>query len=89
MLGLDLEAIGVPAVEEYLAAYCARLGREVLTRHDWEYYIVFNMFRLVGILQGVAKRAIQGNASSVQAEQHGRAARPLAEQAWERVAALK
>ena len=89
MWGLDLGAIGVPSVDEYLAAYCARLGRDVLTRHDWEYYIVFNMFRLVGILQGVAKRAIQGNASSVQAEQMGRGARPLAEQAWQRVAALE
>jgi len=86
--GLDLDAIGVPAVENYLAAYCKRLGREVLAPHHWEYYIVFNMFRLVGILQGVAKRAIQGNASSVEAAQHGRAARPLAEQAWRRVEAL-
>jgi aminoglycoside phosphotransferase (APT) family kinase protein len=87
--GLDLESIGVPTAEEYLAAYCARLGREVLAPHDWQYYIVFNMFRLVGILQGVFKRALQGNASSVQAEQMGRGARPLAEQAWRRVEALK
>jgi aminoglycoside phosphotransferase (APT) family kinase protein len=89
LLGLNLEAIGLPPVDEYLAAYCERVGREVLTRHDWEYYIVFNMFRLVGILQGVLKRSIQGNASSVQAEQMGRGARPLAEQAWQRVEALE
>jgi aminoglycoside phosphotransferase (APT) family kinase protein len=86
--GLDLGAIGVPSVEDYLAAYCKRLGREVLAREHWEYYIVFNMFRSVGILQGIAKRALQGNASSVEAEQHGRAARPLAEQAWRRVETL-
>ncbi len=40
------------------------------------------MFRLVGILQGVAARALQGNASSAQAIETGKRARPLAEQAW-------
>jgi aminoglycoside phosphotransferase (APT) family kinase protein len=88
LLGLDLESVGVPKVRDYLASYCARVGREVLAPHHWEYYVVFNMFRLVGILQGIAKRALQGNASSVQAAQMGRGARPLAEQAWQRVEAL-
>lgn len=85
LLGLDLGSLGVPPVTDYLAAYCRRLGREVLPRHEWEYYLVFNIFRLVGILQGVAARAIQGNASSTQAATHGSSARPLAEQAWRRV----
>jgi hypothetical protein len=44
--------------------------------------MVFNMFRLVGILQGVARRAEVGNASSLEAVATGRRARPLAEQAW-------
>jgi len=55
---------------------------------EWEYYIVFNMFRLVGILQGVAARAIQGNASSSRAAVLGGGARQLAQQAWRRVEAL-
>jgi aminoglycoside phosphotransferase (APT) family kinase protein len=88
LYGLDLEALGVPAVREYLAAYCTRLGREVLAPSHWEYYIVFNMFRLVGILQGVAARAIQGNASSAEAAALGSGARPLAEEAWRRVEAM-
>jgi aminoglycoside phosphotransferase (APT) family kinase protein len=87
--GLDLEALAVPAVHAYLVEYCQRLGREVVASHEWEYYIVFNMFRLVGILQGVAARAIQGNASSGQAAVLGSGARPLAEQAWQRVEALR
>lgn len=82
---VDLQALGVPTVREYLAAYCARLGREVLEPRYWEFYIIFNMFRLVGILQGVAKRALQGNASSVQAAMVGSEARPLAENAWRRI----
>jgi aminoglycoside phosphotransferase (APT) family kinase protein len=88
LLGLDLEALALPAGRDYLAQYCQRLGQEVLAPHEWEYYIIFNMFRLAGILQGVAARAIQGNASSRQAAELGSGARPLAEQAWRRVEAL-
>jgi len=87
LAGLDLHALGIPSVQAYLQAYCKRLGREPLSPQHWEYYLVFNMFRLVGILQGVAARALQGNASSTQAAKHGRGARPLAEEAWRRVGA--
>jgi aminoglycoside phosphotransferase (APT) family kinase protein len=86
--GLDLASIGVPAVRDYLAAYCARAGRDLVEPRHWEYYIVFNMFRLAGILQGVAARALQGNASSLAAATMGRGARPLAEDAWRRVEAM-
>jgi aminoglycoside phosphotransferase (APT) family kinase protein len=86
--GLDLPALGIPPVQTYLEAYCKRLGREPLSSHHWEYYLVFNMFRLVGILQGVAARALQGNASSTLAAKMGSGARPLAEDAWRRVEAL-
>jgi aminoglycoside phosphotransferase (APT) family kinase protein len=88
LLGLDLAALEVPAVSDYLAEYCRRLGRDLVAPHEWEFYIVFNMFRLVGILQGVAARAIQGNASSSRAAMLGGGARHLAEQAWRRVEAL-
>jgi aminoglycoside phosphotransferase (APT) family kinase protein len=83
--GLDLHTLGVPTVSEYLTAYCARLGRGIPAPHHWDFYIVFNMFRSVGILQGVAKRALQGNASSAQAAVVGSEARPLAESAWRRI----
>jgi aminoglycoside phosphotransferase (APT) family kinase protein len=86
--GLDLQGLGIPAVRTYLEAYCERLGREPLAPQHWEYYLVFNMFRLVGILQGIAARALQGNASSTQAARMGGGARPLAEDAWRRVEAM-
>lgn len=85
---LDLQSLGLPTVGDYLTAYCSRLGREVLSPHHWEFYVIFNMFRAVGILQGVAKRALQGNASSPRAAEVGGGARPLAESAWRRVEAL-
>jgi len=47
------------------------------------------MFRIAAIVQGVMARALQGNASSAQALETGRAARPLAEMAWQQVERLK
>jgi aminoglycoside phosphotransferase (APT) family kinase protein len=57
-------------------------------RRDWEFYMAFNMFRLAGILQGIMARALQGNASSAEAVEAGRRARPLAEEAWRQVERL-
>jgi aminoglycoside phosphotransferase (APT) family kinase protein len=85
LAGVDLAALGIPDETEYVRRYMERTGREGdrrPSRDDWEYYLVFNAFRLMAILQGVAKRAQQGNASSAQAADAGRRARPLAERAW-------
>ena len=87
--GLDLAALGIPSEHEYVAAYCRRTGRAGIEPRDWEYYMVYNMFRIAAIVQGVMARALQGNASSAQALETGRAARPLAELAWRQVERLK
>ena len=39
-------------------------------------------FRIAAILQGIAKRVEEGTASSAQATEYGRQARPLAELGW-------
>ena len=85
LAGLPLKDLGIPTEEEYLAAYCKRTGRSEVSKSNWEYYMVFNMFRLVGILQGITKRALLGNAASAEAEKTGKRTRPLAEQAWKLV----
>ena len=84
LLGVDFAALGVPTEAAYLQAYLQRTGQggRQISADEWGYYLVFNMFRLVGILQGITGRALQGNASSPQALEAGRRARPLAEQAW-------
>ena len=87
--GLDLAPLGIPTEREYVEAYCRRTGRARIEPRDWEYYIVYNMFRIAAIVQGVMARALQGNASSAQALETGRAARPLAEMAWRQVERLK
>lgn len=83
LVGADLAALGIPVEAEYRARYFERTGRaRLVCNRDWTYYLVFNMFRLVGILQGIAMRAQKGNASNASALETGRRARPLAEQAW-------
>ena len=49
---------------------------------DWNFYLAYNMFRLAGILQGIAKRVETGTASSAQARQASAGARPLAQMGW-------
>jgi aminoglycoside phosphotransferase (APT) family kinase protein len=58
-------------------------------REDWEFYIVFNLFRAAAIFQGVMARAVAGNASSARAVETGRKARPTAELAWAQVQQLQ
>jgi aminoglycoside phosphotransferase (APT) family kinase protein len=85
LVGYDLKSLGIPGEADYVAAYCRRTGRGRIAPTEWEYYIAYNMFRLVGILQGIMARALQGNASSQEAIETGKRARPLAEEAWRQV----
>lgn len=89
LAGLSLTGTGIPTEQEYVAAYCLRSGRSDISTSDWEYYMVFNMFRLVGILQGITKRALLGNAASADAVKTGKRTRPLAEQAWQLAERIK
>ena len=84
LAGQDLAALGIPDEPTYLQTYLQRTGHagRQISADEWGYFHVFNMFRLVGILQGIMARALQGNASSPQALEAGRRARPLADQAW-------
>ncbi len=89
LVGHDLGALGIPTEAEYVAAYCKRTGREGVAKQDWEFYLVFNLFRLAAIMQGIMGRAVQGNAASAEALETGRRARPLAEEAWRQVERIR
>ena len=82
--GLDLDALGIPDEKDYVRRYCARTGRAdpQAVMADWNFYLAYNLFRIAGILQGIAKRVEDGTASSAQARQSGAGARPLAEMGW-------
>ncbi|APW38532.1 phosphotransferase family protein [Rhodoferax koreense] len=83
--GLDLQRLGIPAEADYMRRYCERTGLADFDalQADWNFYMAYNMFRLAAILQGIAKRAEAGTASSAQAVASGAGARPLAEMAWQ------
>jgi aminoglycoside phosphotransferase (APT) family kinase protein len=78
--GADLAALGIPTEAEYVAAYCQRTGRVGIPH--WEFYLIFNMFRIAAILHGVHSRALQGNAASRNALEQGSRARLIADVAW-------
>jgi aminoglycoside phosphotransferase (APT) family kinase protein len=87
LAGIDFAALGIPDEAEYVAAYRRRTGREAVSA--WDFYMVYSLFRIAAILQGIAKRAVEGTASSAEAAEIGRIARPLAEQAWALAEGLK
>jgi hypothetical protein len=49
--------------------YCERTGRAEpdAVMADWNFYLAYNLFRLAAILQGIAKRVVDGTAASAQA----------------------
>jgi aminoglycoside phosphotransferase (APT) family kinase protein len=77
---LDRAAMGIPEEGDYVARYCARTGRTEIP--DWDFYLAFSLFRLAAILQGVWKRAQDGQASSADAAEVGGRAGALAEIGW-------
>ena len=79
--GADLAAAGIPGLDEAVALYCAATARDGLPDLPW--YFAFNLFRLVGILQGIRKRMALGNASSAAAEASAARVEPLAAAAWD------
>jgi aminoglycoside phosphotransferase (APT) family kinase protein len=81
---VDRQQLGIPTEAEYVAQYCKRRGLAEIP--DWNFYLVFSFFRFAAILQGVLKRAIDGNASSHKAFDYGALAPGLAAMALEIVA---
>lgn len=79
--GLDHAALGIPTIDEAVARYTAATGREDVPDLDW--YTAYNLFRFTAIIQGIRKRAIDGNASSATAMDRADRIVPLAEQGWE------
>jgi aminoglycoside phosphotransferase (APT) family kinase protein len=84
MGGVDIQALGLPSEQEYMAMYCHHTGfaSPAQLQREWNFYLAYNLFRLAAILQGIAKRLEAGIASSAQAHQYAAAARPLAELGW-------
>ena len=81
LAGLDRAALGIPDEQALVAQYRAHGGR--VDDSHWRFCLAFNFFRLAAIAQGVARRALQGNASSERAQATGNLAGAIAEQGRE------
>lgn len=80
LAGLDLATLGIPSQEEAVEQYCSLTGRDGVPALDW--YFAYNLFRLVGILQGIAGRVRDGTAASPQAKEMAARTPLLADAAW-------
>jgi len=83
--GLDLAALGIPGEREYIGMYGKRTGRAGIEQSHWDFYMAYNLFRIAAILQGIAKRVVDGTAASDHARAAGARARPMAELGWRQV----
>ncbi|MFK7992667.1 MAG: phosphotransferase family protein [Granulosicoccus sp.] len=74
--GIDRRALGLPEEQDYIEAYCQRMGLSEIPH--WNFFLGLSFFRFAAILQGVKKRALEGNASSEHALKMGDYVAPLA-----------
>ena len=83
--GADLAALNLPSEADYVAAYCARTGRDSIP--GYRFYIAFNFFRLAAIFHGIKGRVIRGTAASAQAAERAALFPELAAIAWSQATA--
>jgi aminoglycoside phosphotransferase (APT) family kinase protein len=87
LAGVDLAPLGIPDEEAYMALYAQHSGRNVEQIHEhWAFYMAFNMFRMAAIQQGVARRALDGNAANSRAREVAARVAVTAEAGWAQAA---
>ena len=67
LAGADLAALNIPSEADYVAAYCRRTGRTSIANYN--FYVVFNFFRMAAIFHGIKGRVIRGTAASEHARE--------------------
>jgi aminoglycoside phosphotransferase (APT) family kinase protein len=81
LVNSDLAALNIPTLEEAIEIYCKATGRAGIPDLNW--YFSYNLFRLTGILQGIAGRIRDGTAASAHASESAARVVPLAKSAWD------
>ena len=79
--GREKQAPGIPAMEDYTAAYCARTQRKSIA--DLEIWLAYNFFRMAAIYQGIVGRVRAGTASNANAAKLEELVEPMAKVAWD------
>ncbi|NBB50560.1 phosphotransferase [Rhizobium sp. CRIBSB] len=80
LAGEDLDALGIPSLDETVARYAATAGTALPGNLDW--LLAYNLFRLAAICQGIAGRLRDGTAASANAASMAAQVPALAEAAW-------
>lgn len=80
LAGADLEALGIPSVEDTVARYAEKTGTAGPANLDWLF--AYNLFRLAAICQGIAGRVRDGTAASSHARTMAAQVGPLSDAAW-------
>jgi aminoglycoside phosphotransferase (APT) family kinase protein len=86
LAGADLEALGIPTLEDYTRRYFDRVGKPV--PGNLAFYRAFNLFRVAAILQGVAARERDGNATAADASILATRVPAWAQAGWEEARTL-
>tara|TARA_B000000557_G_scaffold85675_2_gene68908 strand:+ start:544 stop:1578 length:1035 start_codon:yes stop_codon:yes gene_type:complete len=76
------KGLGIPNEDEYLKKYLSRT--KIQLDSDWEFYIIFSLFKVAGICQGILGRVRDGTAASEFALQMGKRAIEYANLGWEK-----
>lgn len=74
--GVDLAGTGIPSERAYVEAWCRKTGR--VRPANFDFYVVLALFRIAAIVQGVAKRGLDGTASDPRATEMAAIVEPLA-----------
>ena len=76
------KGLGIPNEDEYLKKYLSRTKMQLDS--NWEFYIIFSLFNVAGICQGILGRVRDGTAASEFAIQMGKRALEYANLGWEK-----
>jgi acyl-CoA dehydrogenase len=79
--GADLKSLGIPELSRYVELYLKNTNRTSIGKPS--FYLAYNLFRMAGILYGIANRVKQGNAASQDAYETSQKAGPLADIGWD------
>ena len=81
-----LKDLGIPNEMQYRDMYSEQTGKDL--SQDWEFYMVYSLFKVAAICQGILGRVRDGTAASKHAEERGMNVFPLSKGAWSIVCLL-
>ncbi|MET0987043.1 MAG: phosphotransferase family protein, partial [Steroidobacteraceae bacterium] len=59
--GQNIDALGIPTMQQYIEHYCARRGLAV---PDMRFYLAYAQYRYAAMIQGILKRVQSGTIST-------------------------